>query len=152
MKNNIEQKQCSFERGFEKGYEQAMIDCRDGAETSYLDGYKDCFYGEPPAVEDDEIREILSEQPLTPKVCRVNNNVEKVANGDLYVSGKILCMIEDAKEKIHNIRKKIYSSGISGETEQRKCAIDLLTVVDLLDKVQHEYTSDALYEYLGYME
>ena len=24
---------------YDDGYEQAMIDCRDGAETSYLDGY-----------------------------------------------------------------------------------------------------------------
>ena len=152
MKNNIEQKQCSYERGFEKGYEQAMIDCSNAVEDAYLDGYKACFYGEPPEVEDDEIREILSEQPATPKGCRVNNNAEKVVNGDMYVSGKILCMIEDAKEKLHNIRKRLYTSCTNGEKEQRELAIDLIKVVDILDTVQHQYTSDAMYEYLGYME
>ncbi len=137
---------------YDDGYEQAMIDCRDGAETSYLDGYKDCFYGETPAVEDDEIREMLSEQLATPKGCRVNADAEKVVNGDLYVSGKILCMIENAKEKLFNIRKQIYSAGVNSEKEQRNFALELFNVVKILDDVQHEYTSDALYEFLGYME
>ena len=136
---------------YDDGYEQAMIDCRDGAETSYLDGYKDCFYGEPPAVEDDEIREILSEQLATPKGCRVTADTEKVVNGDLYISGKILCMIEDAKEKLFEVRKQIYTPCISAE-KQKALAFRLFAVEELLDKVQHEYTSDAMYEYLGYIE
>ena len=136
---------------YDDGYEQAMIDCRDGAETSYLDGYKDCFYGEPPAVEDDEIREILSEQLATPKGCRVTADTEKVVNGDLCISGKILCMIEDAKEKLFEVRKQIYTPCISAE-KQKALAFRLFAVEELLDKVQHEYTSDAMYEYLGYIE
>ena len=136
---------------YDDGYEQAMIDCRDGAETSCLDGYKDCFYGEPPAVEDDEIREILSEQLATPKGCRVTADTEKVVNGDLCISGKILCMIEDAKEKLFEVRKQIYTPCISAE-KQKALAFRLFAVEELLDKVQHEYTSDAMYEYLGYIE
>ena len=138
--------------GYEKGYENAMVDCSEGAEESYLSGYKDCYYGNEPMVEDDEIREILSEQPETPKGCRVNNDSEKVIEGDLYISGKILCMIENAKEKIHEVHKKVFTSGINGNEEQRNYALALLGVVKILDDVQHEYTSDALYEYLGYME
>lgn len=138
--------------GYEKGQEDMMIECSGGLEDAYLDGYKDRLYGEEPMVEDDELREILSAQPLTPKGRRVNVDAEKVVNGDLYVSGKILCMIENAKEKLYNIRKQIYTSGINSEKEQRNFALELFNVVKMLDDVQHEYTSDALYEYLGYME
>lgn len=137
--------------GYEKGYENAMIECSEAAEENYLSGYKACFYGEEPMVEDDEIREFLSEQPSTPKGCRVNTDAEKVINGDMYVPGKILCMIEDAKEKLFEVRKQIYTPCISAEN-QRTLAFKLFAVEELLDKVQHEYTSDALYEYLGYKE
>lgn len=151
MKNNIEQKQCSYERGFEKGYEQAMIDCSNAVEDAYLDGYKACFYGEPPEVEDEEIREILSEQSPTQKGCSVNTGAEKIVEEDMYVSGKILCMVEGAKKSLFEVRKKIYKSDIDAE-EQRVLALKILKVVDLLDKVQHQYTSDEMYRYLGYME
>ena len=138
--------------GYSKGQEDMMIECSEAAEENYLSGYKACFYGEEPMVEDDEIREILSQEPLTPKGHRVNDNAEKVVNGDLYVSGKILCMVENAKEKLYDIYKRVFASGVNGEEEQRTCARELLGVVKILDDVQHEYTSDALYEYLGYME
>ena len=136
---------------YDDGYEQAMIDCRDGAETSYLDGYKDCFYGEPPAVEDDEIREILLEQPKTSLNYMENAGIEKLYD-DFCVSGKVLCMIETAKKKLYHIRKQIYTSGANGEKEQRNFALELFNVVKILDDAQHQYTSDALYDFLGYME
>lgn len=98
MKNNIEQKQCSFERGFEKGYEQAIVECSGSLEDTYLNAYKDGYYGKPPVVEDDELRAILSEQPVTPKTYIENTDMETVTD-DLCVLGKILCMVEDAKKK-----------------------------------------------------
>lgn len=134
---------------YDDGYEQAMIDCRDGAETSYLDGYKDCFYGEPPAVEDDEIREILLEQPKTSLNYMKNAGIETLYD-DLCVSGKILHMVEDAKKSLFEVRKQIYSSSINKE-EQRALALSLFKVADLLDKVQHQYASDEMYRFLGYM-
>ena len=78
-------------------------------------------------------------------------DTEKVVNGDLCISGKILCMIEDAKEKLFEVRKQIYTPCISAE-KQKALAFRLFAVEELLDKVQHEYTSDAMYEYLGYIE
>ena len=150
MKNDIEQVPCSFERGFEKGYEQAMVECSGSLEDTYLNAYKDGYYGKPPVVEDDELRAILSEQPVTPKTYIENTDMETVTD-DLCVSGKILCMVEDAKKSLFEVRKKIYKSDIGAE-EQRVLALKILKVVDLLDEVQHQYTSDAMYEYLGYME
>ena len=150
MKNNIEQVSCSYERGFEKGYEQAMVECSGSLEDTYLNAYKDGYYGKPPVVEDDELRAILSEQPVTPKTYIENTDMETVTD-DLCVSGKILCMVEDAKKSLFEVRKKIYKSDIGAE-EQRVLALKILKVVDLLDEVQHQYTSDAMYEYLGYME
>ena len=145
MKNDIKQVPCSYERGFEKGYEQAMIECSGGLEDAYLDGYKDSLYGKSPVVEDDELREVLPKQPTTPKPYT------ETATDDFCVSGKILCMVEDAKRNLFEVRKKIYKSDIGAE-EQRVLALKILKVVDLLDEVQHQYTSDAMYEYLGYME
>ena len=145
MKNDMKQVPCSYERGFEKGYEQAMIECSGGLEDTYLDGYKDCLCGKPPVVEDDELREVLPEQPTTPKPY-----METVTD-DLCVSGKILCMVEDAKKSLFEVRKKIYKSNIDAE-EQRVLALKILKVVDLLDEVQHQYTSDEMYRYLGYLE
>ena len=150
MKNNIEQKQCSFERGFEKGYEQAMVECSGGLEDTYLNAYKDGYYCKPPVVEDDELRAILSEQPTTPKTYMENADKETVTD-DLCVSGKILCMVEEAKKSLFEVRKKIYKSDIDAE-EQRVLALKILKVVGLLDAVQHQYTSDEMYRYLGYME
>ena len=150
MKNNVKQKQCSYERGFEKGYEQAIIECSGSLEDTYLNAYKDGYYGKPPVVEDDELRAILSEQPVTPKTYMENADIETI-NDDLCISGKILCMVEDAKKSLFEVRKKIYKSDIGAE-EQRVLALKILKVVDLLDEVQHQYTSDAMYEYLGYME
>ena len=108
MKNDIEQVPCSFERGFEKGYEQAMVECSGSLDDTYLNAYKDGYYGKPPVV-------------------------------------------EDAKKSLFEVRKKIYKTDIVAE-EQRVLALKILKVVDLLDEVQHQYTSDAMYEYLGYME
>lgn len=136
---------------FDDGYEQAMIDCGDAVETSYLDGYKDCFCGKPPVVEDEELSKVLSEQQSIPKSCRFSNNYEKDAVEDLYVSGKILCMVEDAKKSLFEVRKKIYTSDINNE-EQRTLAIKILKVVELLDNVQQQYTADEMYRFLGYME
>ena len=151
MKNDIEQVPCSFERGFEKGYEQAMVECSGSLEDTYLNAYKDGYYGKPPVVEDEELSKVLSEQQSIPKSCRFSNNYEKDAVEDLYVSGKILCMVEDAKKSLFEVRKKIYKSNIYAE-EQRMLALKILKVVDLLDEVQHQYTSDEMYRYLGYME
>ena len=145
MKNNIEQVSCSYERGFEKGYEQAMVECSGSLEDTYLNAYKDGYYCKPPVVEDDELKAILLEQPTTPKPYT------ETATDDFCVSGKILCMVEDAKRNLFEVRKKIYKSDIDTE-EQRALAFKILKVVDLLDEVQHQYTSDAMYEYLGYME
>lgn len=150
MKNNIEQVSCSYERGFEKGYEQAIIECASGLEDAYISGYKTCMHNEPPMIEDAELRNALSEQPATPKTYMENADMETVTD-DLCVSGKILCMVEDAKKSLFEVRKKIYKSDIDTE-EQRALAFKILKVVDLLDAVQHQYTSDAMYEYLGYME
>lgn len=150
MKNNIEQVSCSYERGFEKGYEQAMIECSSGLEDAYLSGYKTCMHNEPPMIEDAELRNALSKQSVTPKTYMENADIETI-NDDLCISGKILCMVEDAKKSLFEVRKKIYKSDIGAE-EQRVLALKILKVVDLLDEVQHQYTSDAMYEYLGYME
>ena len=150
MGNNKEQAFCSFERGFEKGYEQAMIECSGGLEDTYLDAYKDGYYGKPPVVEDDELRAILSGQPATPKTYMENAGIETLTD-DFCVSGKILCMVEDAKKNLFEVRKKIYTSGINNE-EQRTLAIKILKVVELLDNVQQQYTADEMYRYLGYME
>ena len=136
---------------YEKGREDMLIECSNSAEDSYLSGYKDGLYGEPPMIEDDELREVLSEQPPTKKGCRVNNDAEKVVNGDMYVSGKILCMVEDAKKNLTDIRREIYTSSIN-YNEKRLLAFKLLKIVDMLDSVQHQYTSDEMYRYLGYME
>ena len=127
MGNNKEQAFCSFERGFKDGY-----------------------YGKPPVVEDDELRAILSGQPATPKTYMENAGIETLTD-DFCVSGKILCMVEDAKKNLFEVRKKIYKSNIDAE-EQRMLALKILKVVDLLDEVQHQYTSDEMYRYLGYME
>lgn len=136
---------------YDDGYEQAMIDCGNAVEDAYLDGYKACFYGKPPVVEDEELKAIRSEQPPTSKGYRASSDAEKVVDEDMYVSGKILCMVEDAKKSLFEVRKKIYKTDIVAE-EQRVLALKILKVVDLLDEVQHQYTSDAMYEYLGYME
>ncbi len=151
MKNDIEQIPCSFERGFEKGYEQAMVECSGSLEDTYLNAYKDGYYGKPPVVEDEELSKVLSEQQSIPKSCRFSNNYEKDAVEDLYVSGKILCMVEDAKKSLFEVRKKIYTSDINNE-EQRTLAIKILKVVELLDNVQQQYTADEMYRFLGYME
>lgn len=137
--------------GYEKGQEDMMIECSGTAEDNYLCGYKDGLYGEPPMVEDDELREVLSKQPPAPKGCRVNMDAEKVVNGDLYVSGKILCMVEDAKERLTEIRREIYTSNINHD-EKRLLAFKLIKIVEVLDSVQHQYTSDEMYKYLGYIE
>ena len=79
-----------------------------------------------------------------------NADIETI-NDDLCISGKILCMVEDAKKSLFEVRKQIYSSSINKE-EQRTLAIKILKVVDLLDNVQQQYTSDEMYKYLGYME
>ena len=34
----------------------------------------------------------------------------------------------------------------------RNFALELFNVVKILDDAQHQYTSDALYDFLGYME
>ena len=151
MKNDIKQVPCSYERGFEKGYEQAMIECSGGLEDAYLDGYKDSLYGKPPMVEDDELRDALSEQPPSTNTYMDNAGVETLVDDVFCISGKILHMVEDAKKDLYEVRKKIYKSDIGAE-EQRVLALKILKVVDLLDEVQHQYTSDAMYEYLGYME
>lgn len=151
MKNDIEQVPCSFERGFEKGYEQAMVECSGSLEDTYLNAYKDGYYGKPPVVEDEELSKVLSEQQSISKSCRFSNNYEKDAVEDLYVSGKILCMVEDAKKSLFEVRKKIYTSDINNE-EQRTLAIKILKVVELLDNVQQQYTADEMYRFLGYME
>ena len=150
MKNNMEQKQCSYERGFEKGYEQAMVECSGSLEDTYLNAYKDGYYCKPPLVEDDELRKVLSEQLSTLPNYMENAGIETI-NDDLCISGKILCMVEDAKKSLFEVRKKIYKSDISNE-EQRDLALKLINVAELLDRVQHQYTSDAMYEYLSYME
>ena len=103
-------------------------------------------------IEDDELRDIMSEWEPSPKGCRINNDTEKVVNGDLYVSGKILCMVEDAKERLNDLHSLVLTSGITGEKEQRTGAIDILFVIEILNKIQQEYVSDALYEYLGYVK
>lgn len=136
--------------GYAKGKEDAVIGFSEELEDAYLSGYKDCFYGEEPMVEDDELRDVLSEWTTSPKGCGINNDTEKVVNGDLYVSGKILRMIEDAKERLNDLHSKVLTSGIIGETEQRNGAVNILGIIHILDGVQHEYTSEALYEYLGY--
>ena len=79
-----------------------------------------------------------------------NAGIETLTD-DFCVSGKILCMVEDAKKNLFEVRKKIYKSNIDAE-EQRMLALKILKVVDLLDEVQHQYTSDEMYRYLGYME
>ena len=135
---------------YDDGYEQAMIDCGNAVEDAYLDGYKNCFCGKPPVVEDDELRKVLSEQLSTLPNYMENAGIETI-NDDLCISGKILCMVEDAKKSLFEVRKKIYKSDISNE-EQRDLALKLINVAELLDRVQHQYTSDAMYEYLGYME
>ena len=136
--------------GYAKGKEDAMIGFSEELEDAYLSGYKDCFYGEQPMIEDDELRDVLSQQPPSPKGCRVNSDTKKVVNGDMYVSGKILCMIEDAKEKLKALHSTVLASGIKGEKEQRNGAVDILGIIEILNRVQQEYTSDALQEYLGY--
>ena len=151
MKNNIKQKQCSFERGLEKGYEQAMVECAGAAEDNYLCGYKDGFYGEPPMVEDDELRDALSEQPPSTNTYMENAGVETLVENVFCISGKILNMVEEAKKDLYEVRKKIYKSDI-GTEEQQTLALKILNVVDLLTSVQHQYTSDEMYRYLGYME
>ena len=151
MKNNMEQKQCSYERGFEKGYEQAVIECSGGLEDAYLDGYKDSLYGKPPVVEDEELRDALSEQPPSTNTYMENAGVETLVDDIFCISGKILNMVEDAKKDLYEVRKKIYKSDI-GTEEQQALALKILKVVDLLTSVQHHYTSDEMYRYLGYME
>ena len=138
--------------GYAKGKEDMMIEMSNQLEDAYLDGYKACWYGDEPMVEDDEIRDMLSEKAAFSKGCRINNDTEKIVNGDLYVSGKILCMVEDAKERLNELHSQVLTSGFNGEREQRNGAIDILDVIHILDKVQQEYVSDALYEYLGYMK
>ena len=151
MKNNMEQKQCSYERGFEKGYEQAVIECSGGLEDAYLDGYKDSLYGKPPVVEDEELRDALLEQPPSTNTYMENTGVETLVDDVFCISGKILNMVEEAKKDLYEVRKKIYKSDI-GTEEQQALALKILKVVDLLTSVQHHYTSDEMYRYLGYME
>ena len=136
--------------GFEKGREDMLVECSNAAEDNYLCGYKDGYYGEPPMVEDDELREVLSEQPATPKTYMENAGIETLTD-DFCVSGKVLCMVEDAKKKLAEIRREIYTSSIN-YGEKRLIAFKILKIVDLLDSVQHQYTSDEMYRYLGYME
>lgn len=143
-------KERGFAEGYDKGKEDMAIEMSANLEDAYLDGYKDCFYGEAPMIEDDELRDVLSEQPPSPKGCRVNNDTKKVINGDMYVSGKILCMIEDAKERLNKLHSKVLTCGIIGEREQRNGAVDILGIIETLNRVQQEYTTDALREYLGY--
>ena len=138
--------------GYAKGKENVMIEMSNQLEDAYLDGYKACWYGDEPMVKDDEIRDMLSEKAAFSKGCRINNDTEKIVNGDLYVSGKILCMVEDAKERLNELHSQVLTSGFNGEREQRNGVIDILDVIHILDKVQQEYVSDALYEYLGYMK
>ena len=128
-----------------------MVECSGSLEDTYLNAYKDGYYGKPPVVEDEELSKVLSEQQSIPKSCRFSNNYEKDAVEDLYVSGKILCMVEDAKKSLFEVRKKIYTSDINNE-EQRTLAIKILKVVELLDNVQQQYTADEMYRFLGYME
>ena len=135
---------------YDDGYEQAMVDCLNGMEDAYLDGYKDGLYGEPPMIEDDELRKVMSEQTSTSPNYMENAGIETLTN-DFCVSGKILCMVEDAKKKLAEIRREIYTSSIN-YGENRLIAFKILKIVDLLDSVQHQYTSDEMYRYLGYME
>lgn len=135
---------------YDDGYDQALIDCGEAVEKSYLDGYKDGFYGEPPMVEDDELREALSERPETSPNYIQDAGIETLVD-DFCVSGKMLCMVEDAKKKLADIRREIYTSSINCD-EKRLIAFKLLKIVDILDSVQHQYTSDEMYRYLGYME
>lgn len=135
---------------YDDGYDQALMDCGEAVETSYLDGYKDGFYGEPPMVEDDELREALSESPETSPNYMQDAGIETLVD-DFCVSGKVLYMVEDAKKKLTEIRREIYTSSINYD-EKRLIAFKILKIVDVLDSVQHQYTSDAMYEYLGYME
>ena len=151
MKNNIEQVSCSYERGFEKGYEQAMVECSGSLEDTYLNAYKDGYYGNPPLVEDDELRDALSKQPPNTNAYMENAGVETLVDDIFCISGKILNMVEDAKKDLYEVRKKIYKSDI-GTEEQQALALKILKVVDLLTSVQHHYTSDEMYRYLGYME
>ena len=151
MKNDIEQVPCSFERGFETGYEQAMVECSGSLEDTYLNAYKDGYYGKPPMVEDDELRDALSEQPPSTNTYMENAGVETLVDDVFCISGKILNMVEEAKKELYEVRKKIYQSDI-GIEEQQTLALKILNVVDLLTSVQHHYTSDEMYRYLGYME
>lgn len=136
--------------GYEKGQEDMMIECSGAAEDNYLCGYKDGFYGEPPMVEDDELREVMSEQPTTSSNYMENAGVETLYD-DFCVSGKILCMVENAKKSLAEIRREIYTSSINYD-EKRLIAFKILKIVDMLDSVQHQYTSDEMYRFLGYME
>lgn len=143
-----------YERGFAEGYakgkEDMMIEMSNQLEDAYLDGYKDCFCGEEPMVEDDDIREFISGNLAYSKDGRVYYSSEPEIESDMYVSGKILCMVEEAKERLNKLHSKVLTSGITGEKEQRYGAVDILAVIDILGSVQKEYVSDALYEYLGH--
>lgn len=136
--------------GYEKGQEDMIIEFSGAAEDNYLCGYKDGIYGEPPMVEDDELREVLSEQPALQKTYMENTGVETLVD-DFCVSGKVLCMVEDAKKKLTDIRREIYTSNIN-YGEKRLIAFKLIKIVEILDSVQHQYTSDEMYKYLGYIE
>lgn len=136
--------------GYEKGQEDMMIEFSNSAEDSYLSGYKDGFYGEPPMIEDDELRKVMSEQSATSTNYMQDAGIETLVD-DFSVSGKVLCMVEDAKKKLADIRREIYTSSIKYD-EKRLIAFKILKIVDVLDSVQHQYTSDELYRYLGYME
>ena len=135
---------------YEKGREDMLIECSNSAEDSYLSGYKDGLYGEPPMIEDDELRKVMSEQPAPQKTYIENAGIEALVD-DFCVSGKVLCMVEDAKKSLADIRREIYTSSIN-YNEKRLLAFKLLKIVDMLDSVQHQYTSDEMYRYLGYME
>ena len=139
----------TYDDGYEKGKEDMAIEMSANLEDAYLDGFKACWRGEEPMIEDSELRELRFENMAYSKGCRVNNDSSKVVNGDLNVSGKLLCMIEDVKERLNRLHSQVLTSGITGEKEQRYGATEILCIIDILNRVQQEYVSDALYEYLG---
>ncbi|MBE7013156.1 MAG: hypothetical protein E7416_03675 [Ruminococcaceae bacterium] len=136
------------QEGFEEGYDRGLAEGSSHLEDSYIDGYKDCLFSEPPEVEDDELRDLLEQGGFYDDE---EDCPEDMSRDGLYISGDILHLLEELKKDLHEIRGKIISPWLTDD-EQRALSLRMLNIIKRIGDVQTAFVVGEVYKYLGYTD
>lgn len=130
----------AYEIGKYNGYEQGLAAISIASEENYIEGYKDCFFGEEPFVYDEDLEDLLEQE-----VSFEDYEPEREPIG-FVVDGEIIGGLESLKEEILDIKRKL-NDDISMIPLVNKELYDLL---HKLTVIQEKVSIDALHRHLGY--